>query len=267
MKNFRTFANAGYVFEIAETGGGCQALKCETDFGFVLITVADDPMPPVEGEDFVVGFYDHNGDHYDDVPQYIEGGCRTFPAGTTDEEVEAFIDKVGASIKVWQKEFFSAHGFSYEYPGFWCLHGESAYVSVSDGMGVLSLQMMTDDGVYLEGAQAASLDEAVRLAKAMLLAREDRENYEAEQQDKAERRIATRDDARLNPELREQTQTLRGEMADAAERQPMPPRFSAESDPNRPAMIITDAQTGRQTTVPLFAYGEVRAALTELFSE
>lgn len=77
---------------------------------------------------------------------------------------------------------------------------------------------------------------------------------------------AVRSDARLNPALREDLQGVRSLLHEAAEQQPLPLRFTTENDPNRPAVIITDKTTGRQTTVPLFAYLEVRAALTELFA-
>lgn len=80
------------------------------------------------------------------------------------------------------------------------------------------------------------------------------------------RKIAVRGDNKLNPVLKAQIQTLRGGMANIAEQQPMPARFTAETDPNMPAMIITDLLTGRQTTVGMFAYRAVRSALSDLFA-
>jgi hypothetical protein len=81
-----------------------------------------------------------------------------------------------------------------------------------------------------------------------------------------ERKLGVRNDANLNPAARDRLQSLPGAMASSAEQQPIPPRFTAESDPNRPAFIITDTETGRQATVPLFAYGAARAMLVELFA-
>ena len=80
------------------------------------------------------------------------------------------------------------------------------------------------------------------------------------------KKIVVRSDANLNPELANQIQTLRGGMASVAEQQPIPARFTSEADPNKPAFIITDTLTGRQTTVALYAYREVRQSLTELFA-
>ena len=80
------------------------------------------------------------------------------------------------------------------------------------------------------------------------------------------RKQAVRGDEKFNPALREEIQTLRGGLYTAAEQQPLPSRFTTEPDPNRPAVIITDTTSGRQCTVSLYAYREVRGVLTELFA-
>jgi hypothetical protein len=54
-------------------------------------------------------------------------------------------------------------------------------------------------------------------------------------------------------------------MVGAAETFPLPSRFQTEAHPDRPAIIITDATTGRQATVSLYAYGATRQVLNELF--
>lgn len=78
--------------------------------------------------------------------------------------------------------------------------------------------------------------------------------------------ISTSGDARLNPDLALQLAGLRGGMVAAAEREPMPERFSAVPHPDRPAMVIVDENTGRSTTVGLYAYAETRRVLRELFA-
>ena len=72
-------------------------------------------------------------------------------------------------------------------------------------------------------------------------------------------------DNRLNPALAAEVGGLRGGMLAAAEARPLPARFSAVPHPDRPAMVVVDEQTGRSTTVGLFAYGALREALTDLF--
>lgn len=73
-------------------------------------------------------------------------------------------------------------------------------------------------------------------------------------------------DARKSPQLREELGSLRGGMVQAAEKRPLPARFTAQASPTRPSYTITDSETGKSATVPLFAYGEVREALASLFS-
>lgn len=72
------------------------------------------------------------------------------------------------------------------------------------------------------------------------------------------------DDHRSEP-ARKLMGESRGDMLVAAETQPMPDRFSAVPCPNSPAMIICDEQTGRSTSVGLYAYRATRAALQDLF--
>lgn len=74
-------------------------------------------------------------------------------------------------------------------------------------------------------------------------------------------------DNRLNPALAAEVAGLRGGMTDAAEQQPLPVRFDAVEHPDRPAMIITDLETGRRTTVSMFAYRSVRQALNDLLGD
>jgi len=76
--------------------------------------------------------------------------------------------------------------------------------------------------------------------------------------------IANSADGLLAPALARQLGSLRGGMVEAAEKAPLPARFSAVPHPDRPAMVVVDELTGRSSTVPLYAYGAVRAALTDL---
>jgi hypothetical protein len=61
-------------------------------------------------------------------------------------------------------------------------------------------------------------------------------------------------------------QNLRGMMHGAAERRPLPERFSVVSGQG-PEAIITDYETGRTSTVPLHALGPVRNLLQDLFGD
>lgn len=74
-------------------------------------------------------------------------------------------------------------------------------------------------------------------------------------------------DERLNPVLKDQVQGLRGAMVDQAEKNQLPERFTVKQHKDLPRMIIEDQETGRSTEVPLFAYGEVRRTLSELFGK
>ena len=81
------------------------------------------------------------------------------------------------------------------------------------------------------------------------------------------RRYRVSEDAALHPTLQEQLGVLRGGMVDAAEEFHLPPRFTARPHADRPAFIVTDTQTGRATEVGLYAYGDLRQALADLFPE
>ncbi len=91
MSAYRNFDGVPGL-ELWQTGGGCTALGKNSDFGgYVLLTVRDDPTRPMEGEAFLVGFYDEETgepvDHAD-----LEYGCREFAADASDQEVNEFID-------------------------------------------------------------------------------------------------------------------------------------------------------------------------------
>jgi hypothetical protein len=72
-------------------------------------------------------------------------------------------------------------------------------------------------------------------------------------------------DAKANPALRKELGSLRGSVVDAAEKNALPKRFKVEPSATRPAMVITDTVTGKCSTVAIYAYGEFRKALSELF--
>lgn len=72
-------------------------------------------------------------------------------------------------------------------------------------------------------------------------------------------------DEKSNPVLKEEITSLRGGMLAQAEKIELPSRFEVESHKERPRMIIKDKETGKVTEVPIFAYGEVRKALHDLF--
>lgn len=74
-------------------------------------------------------------------------------------------------------------------------------------------------------------------------------------------------DNELNPQLKAQVQGLRGGIVAQANERPCPDRFMCESHREQAAITITDTETGNKTTVPLFAYGEVRTALLNLFGK
>ena len=80
------------------------------------------------------------------------------------------------------------------------------------------------------------------------------------------KQMRIRADGTKNKALANELGTLRGGMVAMAELQPIPKRFSVEPDVNRPCMIFTDHQTGRQATVGLYAYRACRGMLTELFA-
>lgn len=74
-------------------------------------------------------------------------------------------------------------------------------------------------------------------------------------------------DKRLNPALANELGGLRGGMAAAADAVQIPDRFDCHPHPDKPAMVITDMQTGRQVEVTLGGYRAARTVLAGLFSD
>ena len=72
-------------------------------------------------------------------------------------------------------------------------------------------------------------------------------------------------DRRMNPVLQKEVQELRGSILEQVEQNELSSRFKCEKLQTEPSMLITDTETDRQTIVPLFAYGEVRRILKDLF--
>lgn len=72
-------------------------------------------------------------------------------------------------------------------------------------------------------------------------------------------------DKRLNPQLKEEVSSLRGNISEQAEKNELPSRFVVEPHDDLPKMIIKDTITGKTSEVPIFAYGEVRKVLGDLF--
>jgi hypothetical protein len=70
-------------------------------------------------------------------------------------------------------------------------------------------------------------------------------------------------DERLNPQLKEEVQTLRGVINIGQGSN----RFTTARSEDTPGVIITDLHTGRTTTSPLFAASNVMDALKELFPD
>lgn len=70
----------------------------------------------------------------------------------------------------------------------------------------------------------------------------------------------------LSPAMQAEVMGVRGLIAETAEKNPIPDRFTARPGTG-PRMIIADTETGRETEVSLYAYGAVRSALNELFGE
>jgi hypothetical protein len=78
------------------------------------------------------------------------------------------------------------------------------------------------------------------------------------------RRHAIESDNVLNDALKEEVQTLRGDIMDCAEKKnPLPEGFEAVPCKNDPSVMIK--YNGRESQVPIFAYGEVRQTLNDLF--
>ena len=70
-------------------------------------------------------------------------------------------------------------------------------------------------------------------------------------------------DERLNSQLQNEVSELRESIIKNVKN--TSERFVAVSSTDAPEMIITDTTTWRTTTVPLYGYGNVMKALSELF--
>ena len=64
---------------------------------------------------------------------------------------------------------------------------------------------------------------------------------------------------------RKETATVRGAMEEISKNIPLPERFVVQNDEVESAVIITDTRTNRETQISLYAFGEVRKALNDLF--
>jgi len=69
----------------------------------------------------------------------------------------------------------------------------------------------------------------------------------------------------ISPGLSGQVAGLRDSITTAACAVPLRARFTDAPHDSRPARVITDRQTGRSATVPLYACGAARYMLAELF--
>ena len=69
----------------------------------------------------------------------------------------------------------------------------------------------------------------------------------------------------MNPELKEQIDGLQSSIKDNADKQQLPKRFICEMTSDTVNVIITDTETGKTSTVPLFAMAQVRKTLNNLF--
>lgn len=78
---------------------------------------------------------------------------------------------------------------------------------------------------------------------------------------------AVSNDNRMNSSLQGEVQGLRGGMVAQAEKNELPERFQVTPHADYPRMIIEDTVTGKKTEVGLYAYGDVRRVLGELFGE
>lgn len=72
-------------------------------------------------------------------------------------------------------------------------------------------------------------------------------------------------DENLNVQLQEDAQELRATIVNNCKVHSS--RFIATSSTEKPEMVITDTQTNKTTTVPLFAYSDTMRVLGELFDE
>jgi hypothetical protein len=72
-------------------------------------------------------------------------------------------------------------------------------------------------------------------------------------------------DKRLNQTLQRQVANGRSVMVEEADKNKLPSRFTVEPSTKSASMFITDTTTKKVTNVSLFAYGEVRKSLNDLF--
>jgi len=63
---------------------------------------------------------------------------------------------------------------------------------------------------------------------------------------------------------RKETATVRTAMEQLS-KSPLPERFIVQNDEADSAVIITDTKTNRDAQISIYAYGEVRKALNDLF--
>jgi hypothetical protein len=72
-------------------------------------------------------------------------------------------------------------------------------------------------------------------------------------------------DASLHPVLQGDLAALRGGMLGAAEKHPLPSRFTVRPDADAPRILVADTQTGRTSLIGLCDYYGVRQLLHDLF--
>lgn len=68
-----------------------------------------------------------------------------------------------------------------------------------------------------------------------------------------------------SPALAAELQAVRGGMVGAAEKNPLPARFTVTPRTDRPCLTIRDTETGRETTIGLCDYYGARKVLGDLF--
>lgn len=74
-------------------------------------------------------------------------------------------------------------------------------------------------------------------------------------------------DKKLHPKVATKMAALRGAITEAAEKKPLPPRFDAIEHPDKPAMILSDLETGRQIRIALSDYYGARKVLNAFFGD
>lgn len=73
-------------------------------------------------------------------------------------------------------------------------------------------------------------------------------------------------DKRLNPTLRKEAQSLRGNILSASKKANLPKRFKIQPSLEAPSVFIIDIIDKKQAEVPLFALKEVKEVLNIFFS-